>query len=193
MMLQKMTVYKINADYDQYLSFTVKNTELYSKMPEYSARFSAKSRLEKWIKPEAMFYSSQNFCGNPDALADITLWCSGNLVLNVRAYMVLQQALCRVGEFLPVSCAGVNYHIFNILNVIPDAIVDKENTKECYEGKVYMGLTSLAFHTSELAEHLIFKTNADKRVSAYCTDAFKQLIDRHKLKGLRFETNLLAL
>ncbi len=188
-----MSVYKVNRDYLNYHSFTMKGAELYSKMPDYSPRFLATPRLDSWMKPDASFYKSENCEATRVRIPDITIWCAGVLALNAKAFLALNAYLADLGEFLPVSCQGKTYHLFNVLNVIEDAAIDTQNTQAHFENGIFFGLERLAFHEDKLGDQILFKTHADKLVSSYCTEAFKQRIESLGLEGLIFESNLTAL
>lgn len=188
-----MNVYKLNYNYVDYHSFTIEGVELYSKMPDYSPRYPAAPRRDTWVKPEASFYKSANCEAVQTRVSDITIWCAGVLVLNARAYLALNADLADLGEFLPVSCRGGTYHLFNVLNVIDDTAIDTQRTQAHIENGMFLGLERLAFHEDKLGDQVLFKTRADKLVSSYCTDAFKQRIEELGLEGLVFASNLTAL
>ena len=187
-----MTIYKLKSDYENFYSFMIENTELFSKMPSFSPKFKAKSRLQDWIEPQASFFQSDNYRMKGVNIPDITTWLLGNLVLNEKAYNELRVYLAKSGEFLPVNCEGIKYYIFNALNIIPDDAIDKENTKSIIESGINMGLESLEFIPAKTNGELIFKTSADKLAALYCTEKFKELITTHNLKGLKLEPNLVA-
>ena len=187
-----MNIYKLKSDYENFYSFVIENTELFSKMPSFSPKFKAKPRLQDWVEPHSSFFQSDNYRAKGVNIPDITTWLLGNLVLNENAYTALHTHLATMGEFLPVSCEGIKYYIFNALNIITDDAINKENTKSIIESGINMGLESLEFIPTKANGQLIFKTNADKLASLYCTDQFKELITTHNLKGLNFKTNLVA-
>lgn len=185
-------MYKLKPDYEHFYSFIIENTELFSKMPSFSPKFKAKPRLQQWVEPQAGFFQSDNYRAKGVNTPDITTWLLGNLVLNEKAFTTLKESLENLGEFLPVNCEGIQYYVFNVLHVISEDAIDQENTHSIIESDVNMGLSSLKFIGDKIINELVFKTNADKLASLYCTNTFKQLIEKHQLKGLIFETNLTA-
>jgi len=185
-----MKIYKILNDFENYLSFTIDNGELFSKMPFFSAKFKACSRLGEWVKPNGVFYQSDNYTANNMCLPSITTWLLGNLILNEIAYINLKPFLDDYGEFLETSCEGVTYYIFNCLNILPDYLIDEDMTKEKTVSGVYMGLESLAFNNFNKNEYIVFKTNADKLSHLYCTELFVDLINENGFKGLVFSEDL---
>jgi hypothetical protein len=182
--------YKTRSDYENFYSFIIENTELFSKMPNFSAKFKAKPRLIDWVEPHGSFFQSDSYRAKGVNIPDITTWLLGNLVLNENAYSVLHTHLLKLGEFLPVGCEGIKYYIFNALNIIADEAIDQENTKSIIESGINMGLESLQFIPEKTNDLLVFKTNADKLAALYCTEKFKALVIANNLKGLCFDTNL---
>jgi hypothetical protein len=185
-----MKVYKIKSDFGNYYSFSIDNGELFSKMPSYTAKFKGKSRISEWVPPNTEFYKSDNYAGNGVHIPDITVWASGNLALNKKAYEILAPVMKEYGEFLEAYCEGVAYYIFNTLTVIPDEYIDEDKTSADDESGVYMGLTSLGFKAFRPDEFMLFKTTADKYANTYCTDAFAAHVKDADLKGLIFSSDL---
>jgi hypothetical protein len=187
-----MNVYKIKSDFENYWSFNIDSTELFQKMPTFSAKFKTKPRLEEWNKPDGHFYPSDNHKSNKVALPDVTTWLLGNLVLNEAAYEKIGKELSALGEFLPVNADGTSYFIFNVLNVIPDELIDRGNTKTTMQFGVPMGLESLGFIDSQIGDQLLFKTTADNLAGLYCTERFSTLLRNNDLRGLVLDKNLVS-
>jgi len=180
--------HKLTDDYENFYTFTIKGVELYSKMPDYSPRFEAKSRVDEWVTPNASFYATANYTNEKVSIPDITTWVTGNLVLNTKAYDLLFDKLKGAGEFLPVSIEGIDYYIFNTLNVIDDSCINKDNAQEVIGGGVNVGLENISFNTDGLGNELVFKfkSTSDHVLHTYCTENFKQLLADNDLKGLLF-------
>ena len=187
-----MRIYKILSDFEKFLSFSIDNGELFSKMPDFSAKFRTDSRLNEWVKPKGSFYQSDNFIANKISIPDITTWLSGNLVLNKKAFSSLKTFIDEYGEFLEVDCEGITYYIFNCLKILPDNFIDKNQTREKIVSGIYMGLESVAFKEVDLNmdEYMLFKTNADKLSSLYCTELFVDFVNTNGFKGLLFSKDL---
>jgi len=181
-----MKAYEINSDFKNFFSFSIGNGELFCRMPTFSAKFKAKSRLSEWVKPNSEFYQSDNYTANGIHIPSITTWLLGNLVLNSYAYSKLKIELENYGEFLETNCEGNPYYIFNTLKIIPDDFIDENKTKEKIESGIYMGLEDLAFKDIDSSDYMIFKTNADKLAYLYCTEKFVDLVKTMNLTGLKF-------
>lgn len=182
-----MKVYKIKNNFEDFFSFSVSNVELFSKMPVFTPKFKAKPRSADWVKPDVEFYQSDNYSASGVHIPDITTWLLGNLVLNGDAYKKLNSSLKGYGEFLDANCEGIDYYIFNTLNVLPDEFIDQANTVETIESGIYMGLEKLAFNEFDSDKYMLFKTTADKLVNTYCTEKYVNLVEAAGLDGLRFD------
>ena len=118
-------IYKLSEDYINTCSLLIDNVELATKMPAYRPRFFAKPRKEEWVMPNATFFYGESIEEMKEDLPDVTIWTSGVLVFNPKAYEVFHDSLAKAGEFLPVSVYGETYHLFNKIYVIPDISIDK--------------------------------------------------------------------
>ncbi len=185
-----MKIYKLQSDYDNFFSFTIDNIELFSKMPNFSHRLIAKSRINEWIPPNIEFYKSANYCNSRTQIPDITLWGCGNIILNEKSHQSLSKEMKTFGEFLNCHCEGIPYYIFNTLTIIPDEYIDTEKTRANEEMGFFTGLESLGFKDFDPDSYMLFKTSADKMVYTYCTDKFYDLVKNAQLKGLIFNNNL---
>ncbi len=184
-----MSVYKFFSNLDGFMSFSISAEELIAKMGgRFNPRFNAKPCAQDWQKPSCYFFSEAGYTKIPD----ITCWAIGCLVLNQKAYDTIGVALASYGEFLPAECEQIPYYVFNALNVVNDEAVNQSTSKQDIELGVFMGVKSLAFHEIQLKESLVFKTNFDKKVSLFCTDVFKKLVENNKLQGLTFCQDLVA-
>jgi len=190
---EKMKIFKILNDFENFFSFSIENGELFSKMPAFSAKFKGKPIITEWVTPNSEFFQSDNYTSNGVHIPSITTWLLGNLVLNSNAYNKLKTELESYGEFLETNCEGIPYYIFNTLKIIPDDLIDKNKTKEKIESGIYMGLEDLAFKDIDSSDYMIFKTNADKLTYLYCTETFVNLIKTINLTGLKFSENLCSI
>lgn len=182
-----MAIYKIKKYFDEYYTFTIKNSELGSKMPSYSPKFRAKPRLDQWVTPNAEFYASDTYSEEIPRIPDITTWVTGNLVLNQKAYDALADKLSASGEFLPISVEGIDYYMLNTLKVIPTEGIDLSQSMDFIDSGVNRGKTNVGFDPSTLDGAIVFKTPTDHLLYSYGTDDFKALVDQHGLTGLDLE------
>lgn len=179
--------HRLNHDYENTYSLLIKNEELWEKMPDYSAKYRAISKLADWVEPAGSFFSSANYQGDMVKMPDLSIWGLGNLVLNEAAYHIFQPILAESGEFLPINIDGVRHYIFNTLLVIPENVVNTGEAVELIDSGVHLGLDNFTFNEAMLNGAIFFKTKADKLVYSYCTDMFKQLYEKNGLCGLIFE------
>lgn len=192
-----MSIYRIRADYENFLNFRLTPDELQSKMGEdYLYFVNRKPQAQPdWVKPDATFeLDTQTPSAN--ALPDISYWTLVHPVLNQKAYDVLSRHLEGYGEFLPVSVEGKPYYIFNVLNVLDETVIDLDESEQKFENmadtKMFDGLEKLSFKEDKLKDTLLFKTEYDTYLKVYCGDKFKSLVEDADLTGLVFKTDLAA-
>lgn len=182
-------IYQLIKDFENTYSLLIDGTELYSKMPTYSPRFFATARAANWVKPEGSFYRSENFNSKDGAAPNITLFATGLLVLDKRAYNTLVNELASCGEFLPALINGEDHYLLNPLYVIPDEAVDCNNAVEKVDSGVHLGQSNAVFDEEFLNTNgtMVFKTKVDKLIFSYCTQQFKDRYEALSLTGLIFE------
>lgn len=182
-------IYQLSKDFENTYSLLIDGTELYSKIPTYSPRFFATARAANWVKPEGSFYRSENFKGPDGATPNITLFATGVLVLDKRAYNAIVNELVPCGEFLPALINGDDHYLLNPLYVIPDEAVDCNNAVEKVDAGVHLGQSNVIFDEGFLNANgiLVFKTKVDKLIFSYCTQQFKDQYEALGLVGLIFE------
>ena len=185
-----MKVYKLDHDFENFFTFSIENGELFSKMPTFSAKFKARSRISDWVTPNSEFFQSENYKSSGIHIPDITTWLLGNIVLNKKAYNLLHEQMSSFGEFLEARCEGNEYYIFNTLKVLPDEYIDQDNTTQNIVSGIPMGLESLSFKDLDNNEFMLFKTSADKLTYTYCTENFVKLINESGLMGIIFDEKL---
>lgn len=184
--------YRMQHDHENYLSFELPLDDARAKMGEdehlycfYNKRYS-----ENWVKPNARFYSYDND-RSLTKIADIS--DAGHptaLVLNKKAFDILQPDLSDYGEFLPVNVEGIEYYIFNVLDYVGDDCIDHDKTEpEIFEGEV-IGIKKLVFDDNHLGKHLIFKTSYDNFGNVFCQDELKKIIEDNNLTGILFSPKL---
>lgn len=182
-------IYKLGYDYENAAMLSIDGVELVKKMPSLRPKFFATPRHSDWVAPEATFYYSENFKGRAEVTPDVTVWSTGVLVFNARAYEVFRSALSTSGEFLPVSVSGDTYYLMNTLYIIPDNAIDKSKAVEVIDTGVHFGQTNVTFNEEFLSSDnvLIFKSNTDKLLHSFCTEEFKTIYESNDFIGLIFE------
>jgi len=178
--------------------FHITQEELEAKSgvdPEYHAGSQPKPQTG-WKKVNASFVLPIDYKKSKPVplLPDVTNWGRNHLVFNQKAYDVIYKHLKPFGEFLPVSCEGNDYYLFNILQTTDDDLIDQDNSEKnimAMDGMdMQMGIKKLKFKENKLKDILIFKTDFDEYVGIFCNSYFKQLIEGANLEGIIFRKNL---
>lgn len=180
-----MTIYRLKNNFKNFYSFTIKNAELGSKMPLYSPRFAAQPRLNEWVEPNGSFYRSSNYQSEKIHIPDVTIWNSGLLVLNQKAYISLSNDLNKVGEFLPVKVEGLHYYLLNTIEKIDEQYLDKSNAKE--DPNIYGALINVSIDSKAFKNRIILKSSIDDYLYMLCSSEFVEKVKYYGLKGLLFE------
>jgi hypothetical protein len=182
-------IYKLGYDFENAAMLSIDGVELVKKMPTLRPKFFATSRQREWVAPEATFYYSENFKGKTEDTPDVTVWSTGVLVFNPKAYDVFHSPLSKSGEFLPVSVFGDTYYLMNTLYIIPDAAIDKSKAVEVIDTGVHFGQTNVIFNEDFLSSEnvSVFKSNTDKLLHSFCTEEFKNIYESNGFIGLIFE------
>lgn len=111
----------------------------------------------------------------------------GRLFLSQAAYEALKGLLEGHGEFLPVRYKGESAYIFNPLHKAEE--VDGLDTKLSVRDE-WGDIENTAFHEERVKDFVIFKTEFDHFISAYCDQALKDAVEEADLKGVFFTTDL---
>lgn len=183
-------IYKLGYDYENTGLLSIDGVELLKKMPALRPKFFATPKQKEWVAPEASFYYSENYKSNTKITPDVTIWATGVLAFNPRAYDVFNELLAKAGEFLPISVDDETHYLFNTLYIIPDTATDKSKAVDVIDTGVHFGQTNVAFDEIFLdSENIfIFKSNTNKLLHSFCTDKFKHIYDSKNFKGIIFES-----
>lgn len=125
--------------------------------------------------------------------ADFYTFQPGVFVCNERAKSLLGPALAKAGEFLPVFIEGeAEAHYFFNVTDCGSYIDPARSIWECHvdypedlENPTNGILVAPAFDPKRIKKQTIFKIPEKSEI--YCVEQFKTLVDKHKLKGLRFQ------
>lgn len=182
-------IYILNDDFPKTSLLNVDAADCFEKMPSYKPRFFAKPRLQEWVKPNAWFFYGDSPEPVRTDLPDVTVWSTGLIALSPIATEALRGHLSRIGEFLPISVYGEVYHLFNPLYVVPESAIDRSNAVELIDSGVHEGQGNVTYDEAyiDAQNAIIFKSPANKLISAMCTDLFKRLYDDNGFKGVTFE------
>ncbi|MGF1725253.1 hypothetical protein [Photobacterium nomapromontoriensis] len=156
-------------------------------MALHKQRSQNTSLLPIWKNVKSTF---GDVLGKDSVVPDVSLWASTYLVLNAKAYASLNEELCNEGEFLPITADGENYYIFNCLSFGQE---DETTCVKKYLDGIEDGIDTLFFDDIDVAGRYLFKSKLQGCQALYATEHFKELCEQHLFKGLRYETDLLAI
>lgn len=179
--------YLVEQDYENFHSLILDLSDVAEKMPSYSQRFRAKSRIDNWVAPKASFYPSENYTGADVRIPDITTWALGNLVFNPKSFSIFKDLISSSGEFLPLLLEGETYYMLNTLFVVPDDSIDRSQSVDIIDSGVHLGQDRVNFDESQFQDKLVFKSSVNKLTFSFVTEQFKNIYDEYSLTGLTFK------
>jgi hypothetical protein len=138
-----------------------------------------------WPTPDTEFVTIDNDQTAP--IPDISKWIDASLVLSAKAFRLLGDTLKEWGEILPITVGSENFYIFNCLTF--GAVQKDLCEKSFYKGEE-VGLKSIVFDHTDVAEKVIFKTDLNSCMELYCGDRLKNVIEEYKLTGVIFSERL---
>lgn len=182
-----MAIYKLRYRIKSYLSVFIDNNELREKLGKMQFPKGDCMR-DIWRAPEARLFnrSSNNTEGKLPQISD---W-NGNMVFSPQAFDTLADELMPFGEFLPVTIESDTWYLFNA-TTISNAVNESKSSQNIMDGMI-MGVETLAFKADELEDILVFRTDYDRRMSVYCNETFKQLVQTHNFEAVLFREDLTA-
>ena len=113
--------------------------------------------------------------------------CMGSLlVADDEAWQLLYNDIRHEVEGLPILVNGAPFHLFNVLNVV-DCLDLKQSKffRTPYDTGIGEILHAV-YEEEKVAGHLLF-TIPQKSREVLATPAFKELVERHKLKNITFQ------
>lgn len=123
---------------------------------------------------------------------DISTWQTDLLILNQKAHDTLKDLLQDYGELLPVVVGADTYYLFNMLERLPDSIIDMERSEYEYYEEEPVGFRVLSFDTNAVPQdRLLFGVQSDFAYNLYCDDRFRAMMTEKGLGGLYFNTTLI--
>ena len=140
---------------------------------------------DKWPKCQGWFeeWRSDDLLKNkPDIYLE-----DAALVLSEKAKTALAAVIRCSGELLPFTCDDETFYLLIIHPVLP---VDEKNSELEIEYGNMVGTKKLSFKPEDVGTHVLFKTAYDVFLSLFCSEKFKQAVEKHQLKGLFFESEL---
>jgi hypothetical protein len=165
--LEEVSTFDEETLIDLLMNLPFDNTSLKSMWPEeISCKYFGKSK-------------EQNY--------DINVY-TNFLVLKMKAYNLLYDELKEFGEFLPLNVEGDKMMMFNLLTFAEE---NKNLCEMSYLDGFENGLKTLSFDKSDTVIKTIFKSKLQGGMINFCTDRFKELVEKNNLTGIKFDTDLL--
>ncbi|MCO1336664.1 hypothetical protein MO867_20265 [Microbulbifer sp. OS29] len=177
-----MKFYQVFEDDNNYMTVYFDPDEVEDKRgdDDFTIFTTPQAYASDWVPLEL----SIKACDSPPVIPAISTWLN-YLVLHESAYKALEGMLGPYGEFLPCTYQGAKFYLFNPLTIAEDldAVMPGSVTKD--DGL----LASIAFDEEKLKDTPVFRTK-ESYICIYCTEAFKNLVEKEKLEGLRFSAKL---
>lgn len=183
-------IYLAHPDIKRYKSFVIDSKDARKKLGSKTMfHFDRRpySYLQNWQALALQFTALSS--GKKTAIPDLTVR-NGRLFLTQKSYEVLHGTLSGHGEFLPVTYEGGQGYLFNILSVAEmyDGVDIKQSTRDQYGN-----IQSIVFNENKIKNLVIFRTEFDAHLSIYCSQTFKDEVEKAGLQGLAFSADLGAI
>ncbi|WP_336784642.1 imm11 family protein [Paenibacillus sp. MMO-177] len=137
------------------------------------------SPVEKWKEIEMHIYKGKGVA------CDSLSFVSGKLIWSKKAIDLLQPAIYGRAEVLPLQLEDFPVAAVNVTNIV-DAINHEQSVEKTLSSGTFIGYESYAFHPERLQGEFIFKIPQQLSTKVFVTDAFKSLVESHRLKGFVF-------
>ncbi len=173
-------MYSLLPDAQGYLKIGFDEIEMLTLYPDdmFAINLLPNSWLNRWQGLTLHFYDAYK-SKKAKRRPDITVF-EKRLFMSKKAKNALEPILEDLGEYLPVTCDGVDSFIFNPLKVL--GVNESLSVREDYETK------AIVFNDQNFP--LIFKTEFDDYVRLFCTDEFKKVVEDNNFLGLYFQADL---
>ncbi|MCW8125697.1 hypothetical protein [Microbulbifer halophilus] len=183
-----MPLHRIHRE-DHYLIFTIPTSEVLNKLGRkypFHIKRGPDSYTQVWKEPlEIVFKAGDDSRG--ESVPDLQVM-NGRIFFSQKAFDLIGSSLSQDGEFLPITYDGKTGYIFNphVIAEDHDALDDKVTIKNDYGD-----LQNLGFIEEKLpAGTQVFRTKADSYHGVFCTELFKQDVERSGLVGIFFQPDL---
>jgi hypothetical protein len=182
--------YRIQPDQDKYLHFELDGFDFLDKLGEqFELSDFGKPMQDAWVPIKGKFIVKAQ---SAREIPDISTWQTDLLILNQKAYDRLKDLLQSCGELLPVEVESDTFYLFNMLERLPDSIIDMNNSEYEYYEEEPVGFRILNFDANSVPQDkLLFGVQSDFAYNLYCDDRFIDLLDEKELGGLYFNTTLI--
>ncbi|MEG6591326.1 imm11 family protein [Paenibacillus barengoltzii] len=144
-----------------------------------TSAFDGVSKLAEWTPIKVKTISKKSYRDFPD-------YRIGKPVISARVKEVIEPFVRTEVEFLPLMHEELDLYMVNVTNVL-DCVDWKRSDFESFEDGTLAGFNKLVFDFTKIPKWTyIFKFKERATTRVYVTEAFKDLIESHKFKGLDF-------
>lgn len=170
-----MRVYEWNYNYSKSMVITSDNDENHP----ITDSFDGEPKLDLWTPIKVRTVSKKSY-------RDFPVYLSSKPVISARVKEVIEPFVKDEVEFLPLLHDELDLYMINVTKVL-DCVDWKRSDIRTYEDGSLAGFNKLVFDFTKIpAETYIFKFVERASTLVYVTEAFKDLIESHKFKGLDF-------
>jgi len=172
-----MKVYTLRADVGKYRGLYYKNAD---DVVDFNRRFDGNPMKKNWRGQEKFAFIPRRLPkGDTPGLS------THIPVFNSKAVKVLADLLQSNGEFLPITCDGKDFFVFNVTRVI-DALDEANCELKLFSDGGIMDIVRYAFFYEKLAGVNIFKIPQAVLMDVFVTDPFVDRVKGAGLKGFEF-------
>ncbi|MCJ8012825.1 hypothetical protein MUG84_13895 [Paenibacillus sp. KQZ6P-2] len=140
--------------------------------------FNGDSVLGSWTPFELITFYKKKY-------KDIPLYDSGMPVVSRRVRDIIEPYVANEVEFLPLIHEELELYMINVTNIID--CVDYDRSEVLLSVGKMAGFTKIVFDFSKIpSETYLFKIREMAETKVFLTQAFKEIIESHKIKDLDF-------
>ena len=182
-------VYKLRFNRNTHLLFDISADEIEAKLGVIFLLDHLENWSEIWTPLDGRFYDDSDK-KNMLSVPDITLWFTDEIVCNDKAYRVLKEPLGSYGEWLPVNVEGIAYWLLHVTKKTEMENINLKASERTIDAIDNIEVQKLSFIQKKIEDLLIFKTAYNNYQNIYCTENFRNLIEKNKLQGLVFSSDM---
>lgn len=144
-----------------------------------SSDFDGESKLISWSPTRVETVSKKSY-------PDFPVYLSSKPVISARVKKEIEPFLQDEVEFLPLLHDELELYMINVTKVLDCVDWERSDIQKFKDGSL-AGFNNLAFDFAKIpAETYMFKFKERASTLVFVTEAFKDLIESHKFKGLDF-------
>jgi hypothetical protein len=180
-----MSFYRVDRDLDHCMYAAFDDMDIVEKMEDFDIEGFGKPLKFKWTAPVLSFMEGDS---GATTQPDLSQWCGYDLIVSDHAKSRLDALIGDSVEYYPLICDTGSYLFANPIRQLDSAIVDIEQTRSIYynDGSFDRIEKLVLKNDQEPSAPALFTLAIDGGTTLYCTEAFRQSVEQHGLKGLRF-------